>query len=42
MKFVIESGTHADIDELEKLYDDLNDLFPQDFGMIHESKSVFL
>lgn len=25
MKFVIESGTTADIDELEKLYDDLND-----------------
>ncbi|GGK01909.1 GNAT family N-acetyltransferase [Parabacteroides faecis] len=25
MKFVIESGTPADIDELEKLYDDLND-----------------
>ncbi len=24
MKFVIESGTPADIDELEKLYDDLN------------------
>ena len=25
MKFVIESGTATDIDELEKLYDDLND-----------------
>ena len=25
MKFVIESGTTSDIDELEKLYDDLND-----------------
>lgn len=25
MKFVIESGTPADIDDLEKLYDDLND-----------------
>jgi ribosomal protein S18 acetylase RimI-like enzyme len=25
MKFVIEYGTSADIDELEKLYDDLND-----------------
>ena len=25
MKFVIGSGTIADIDELEKLYDDLND-----------------
>ena len=25
MKFVIESGTTADIDELEKLFDDLND-----------------
>ena len=25
MKFVIESGAPADIDELEKLYDDLND-----------------
>ncbi len=25
MNFVIESGTPADIDELEKLYDDLND-----------------
>ncbi len=25
MKFVIESGTTVDIDELEKLYDDLND-----------------
>lgn len=25
MKFVIESGIPADIDELEKLYDDLND-----------------
>ena len=25
MKFVIESGTTADIDELEKLYNDLND-----------------
>ena len=25
MKFIIESGTPADIDELEKLYDDLND-----------------
>ena len=25
MKFVIESGTLGDIDELEKLYDDLND-----------------
>ena len=25
MKFVIESGTTADIDELEKLYDDLNE-----------------
>ena len=25
MKFAIESGTSADIDELEKLYDDLND-----------------
>lgn len=25
MKFIIESGTAADIDELEKLYDDLND-----------------
>ncbi|MBV3844207.1 GNAT family N-acetyltransferase [Bacteroides eggerthii] len=25
MKFVVESGTFADIDELERLYDDLND-----------------
>ena len=25
MKFVIESGATTDIDELEKLYDDLND-----------------
>ena len=25
MKFVIEYGTSADLDELEKLYDDLND-----------------
>lgn len=25
MKFVIESGTPADIDELEELYDNLND-----------------
>ena len=25
MKFAIESGTSADIDELEKLYDDMND-----------------
>ena len=25
MKFTIEPGTSADIDELEKLYDELND-----------------
>lgn len=25
MKFIIESGTSADIDELEKLYNELND-----------------
>ena len=25
MKFIIEPGTYADIDELEKLYNELND-----------------
>ena len=39
MKFTIEPGTSADIDELEKLYDELNDyLAATTLSLIHISE----
>ena len=32
MKFIIEPGTSADINELEKLYDELNDYLAEPMG----------